>query len=151
MECPNCGNLSKFKVFVVSQKVYKRVLDDEGDIIKNDLDKSSVGRFETWICSECGSMVFITSSGGNEESPDGVKPVVAGTKRKSPKTNKVKRSKTSKKIEKPTKKQLKYLNDLADKLGLPEEEREGFEELSKKEISDKLTELYKECKRRGIE
>jgi hypothetical protein len=146
-ECPNCGNIAKFTVAVTTHRVYIKTFDEEGELTSSELDKSSEAKLETWICGECGNL--ITQNEGRGEEPPKDKTVYNKQKKhKKSNNNKQKKPATD---EKPTEKQLKYLNDLADLLEIPEEDRQGFEDMTKKQVSDKLTEYYKQCKRKGIE
>lgn len=158
-ECSDCGNDSKFTVIITIQKIYLRTYDDDGDLIEDKPIKAGMSRIETHICAECGSLIPKGEENEDKNNEPAQKP--KQTKKKDDKSrseNNIKQAKSNKKAgnkdragERPTEKQLKYLNDLAELLEIPEEEMEDFNKLSKKEVSEKLTALYKECKRKGID
>jgi hypothetical protein len=130
------------------QKVYSRTYDEDGDLVEDKPLKAGMSRIETWLCAECGSL--IPKDEGKEEEESAPRPVKKKEEKSRPESN-GKQARTHKKAgnkdragDRPTEKQLKYLGDLADLLKVPEEEREGFNKLSKKDVSEKLTEYYKE-------
>lgn len=147
MECDKCGNILTFNVVVIFQKVFRKTYDEDGDLVESILNKSSAKKLETIICAECGHLLSSDDSTSDITLED--TNTLAKTKKKKAKPKKKPHKPDG--DGKPTEKQLKYLFDLADILEIPDEEREGFKKLSKKEISAKLTEYYKECKKRGIE
>jgi flagellar motility protein MotE (MotC chaperone) len=153
-ECSGCGNDLKFTVIITIQKVYSRTYDEDGDLVEDKPLKAGMSRIETWLCAECGCL--IPKDEENEEEESTPRPVKKRDEKSKPESN-GKQTRAHKKAgnkdragERPTEKQLKYLGDLADLLEVPEKERESFRDLSKDEISDKLTDYYKKAKAKGL-
>lgn len=153
VECPNCGNVAQFTVIVTIHKVFTRKYDEDGDLAEEIPEKEGLSRLETWICSACGGLIPVKTSESVNNNPEAPRPV--NNRRNQPLKDKKKTSNKERKHdrvgERPSEKQIKYLNDLAERLEISAKEREGFQGLSKKEVSDKLTAMYKECKRKGVE
>jgi len=154
IKCPQCKNTSEFQVVTTSLKISKKTYDKDGDLVHNEQIKSSF--IDAWFCVECGALINDFEDDNKPKSV--VENNAKSEKRRIPRKRKKKgareneeslsKTKQHDRSVKPSEKQLKYLNDLASKLGFSNEEMEGFKELSKKEVSEKLTELYKECKRK---